>query len=252
LAGGDTEISVPLLYEPDYARITLDWLDRQHIQYEMKEDLSWFRISGNQKYRSFDSGIPADFSSATFFLCGAALIGEDVIIEGLDFNDSQPDKDVAEYLIAMGADLSSTTDGIRVGRSELSGCEIDMNRTPDALPAMAVTACFAEGETRLVNVPQAREKETDRIACMAAELSKIGADVEELPDGLIIRGHADGRNLTAVPISGHGDHRIVMAMALAGMALEGKMTIDTAEAMNVTFPEYVTLMTQLGAKMELL
>jgi 3-phosphoshikimate 1-carboxyvinyltransferase len=124
-----------------------------------------------------------------------------------------------------------------------------MNRTPDALPAMAVTACFAEGETRLVNVPQARDKETDRIACMARELKKIGADIEELPDGLVIRGHANGANLTAAPVSGYGDHRIVMAMSIAGMALDGQMTIDTAEAMNVTFPEYVTLMTQLGAKM---
>ena len=251
LAQGDTEILIPLLYEPDYARITLDWLDRQNIRYEMKKDLSWFKIPGGQKYSSFDLPIPADFSSATFFLCAGALIGENVIIKGLDFEDSQPDKAVAEYLIAMGADLCSTKEGIRVGRSELSGCEIDMNHTPDALPAMAVTACFAEGETRLVNVPQAREKETDRIACMAKELRKIGADIEELPDGLIIRGHAKGSNLTAAPVCGHSDHRIVMAMSIAGMALQGHMTIDTAEAMNVTFPEFVTLMNQLGAQLTL-
>ena len=81
------------------------------------------------------------------------------------------------------------------------------------------------------------------------ELTKIGADVEELPDGLIIRGNGDGINLSPAPVSGYGDHRIVMAMSLAGMALDDEMTIDTAEAMNVTFPEYVTLMTQLGAKL---
>ncbi|MDH4201001.1 MAG: 3-phosphoshikimate 1-carboxyvinyltransferase, partial [Spirochaetia bacterium] len=91
----------------------------------------------------------------------------------------------------------------------------------------------------------------DRIACMAKELAKIGADVEELPDGLVIRGHKDGANLTAAPVSGYGDHRIVMAMSIAGMALDGSMTIDTAEAMNVTFPEYITLMTRLGARMEI-
>jgi 3-phosphoshikimate 1-carboxyvinyltransferase len=218
----------------------------------MKDDLSWFRIPGGQHYSAFDLPIPADFSSATFFLCAGALIGEEIVIQGLDFEDSQPDKAVADYLIAMGADLSGTKDGIRVGRSELSGCEIDMNRTPDALPAMAVTACFAEGETRLVNVPQARDKETDRIACMAKELTKIGASIEELPDGLIIHGQAGGANLSAAPVSGHGDHRIVMAMSIAGMALNGQMTIDTAEAMNVTFPEYVTLMTQLGADMKIM
>ena len=250
LAEEDTEITVPLLYEPDYARITLDWLNWQGIRYEMKEDLSWFRISGSQHYEAFDTPIPADFSSATFFLCAGALIGEDILIQGLDFNDSQPDKAVADYLIAMGADLRCSNDGILVGRSELVGCDIDMNRTPDALPAMAVAACFAEGTTRLVNVPQAREKETDRITCMANELTKLGADVKELPDGLVIHGRGGG-NLTPCPVSGYGDHRIVMAMSIAGMALDGEMTVDTAEAINVTFPEFVTLMTQLGANMKI-
>ena len=251
LAAGDTEISIPLLYEPDYAQITLDWLDKQGIQYETNNDLSWFRIPGGQQYTAFDSSIPADFSSATFFLCAGALVGEDVLIQGLDFDDSQPDKAVAEYLIAMGADISCSKDGIHIGRSELVGCEIDMNRTPDALPAMAVIAAFAEGTTRLVNVPQAREKETDRIACMAKELSKIGADIEELPDGLIIDGHAGGTNLTPCPVNGHSDHRIVMAMSVAAMALDEPMQINTAEAISVTFPEFTKLMTQLGAKMTL-
>jgi 3-phosphoshikimate 1-carboxyvinyltransferase len=251
LSEADTEITVPLLYEPDYAWITLDWLDRQGIQYEMAEDLSFFRIPGRQHYTAFDLAIPADFSSATFFLCAGALIGEDILIQGLDFNDSQPDKAVADYLITMGADLSCRADGIQVGRSELIGCEIDMNRTPDALPAMAVTAAFAEGTTRLVNVPQAREKETDRIACMAAELIKLGAEVEELPDGLVIHGRANGSNLTSCSVHGYGDHRIVMAMSIAGMALDGQISIDTAEAMNVTFPKFVTLMKQLGAEMTL-
>ena len=250
LAERDTEISIPLLYEPDYARITLDWLDKQGILYESKDDLSWFRIGGGQHYTAFDGSIAADFSSATFFLCAGALVGEDVLIRGLDFSDSQPDKAVAEYLIAMGADITTEKDGVGVGRSELVGCEIDMNRTPDALPAMAVTAAFAEGTTRLVNVPQARAKETDRIGCMAKELSKLGADVKELPDGLVIYG-TGGENLTAASVCGHGDHRIVMAMSIAGMALNGPMSIDTAEAMDVTFPEFVTLMNQLGAKMTL-
>ncbi len=251
LAKGDSEISIPLLYEPDYAQITLDWLDRQDILYETKDDLSWFGIPGGQHYTAFDLPIPADFSSATFFLCAGALVGEDILVEGLDFDDSQPDKAVAEYLIAMGADLSCHKDGVHIGRSELTGCEIDMNRTPDAVPAMAVTAAFAEGTTRLVNVPQAREKETDRIACMAKELSKLGADIEELPDGLVIVGRGGGSNLTPAAVRGCGDHRIVMALSLAGMALAGPLSIDTAEAMNVTFPEFVTLMKQLGANMTL-
>ena len=247
LAQGTSEINISLLNEPDYVQITLDWLDAQGIRYENK-DWKQFVVPGGQSYSPFDRAIPADFSSATFFLCAGALLGSEILIQGLDFSDSQPDKAVADYLKAMGADITDTPDGLLVRKSALSGIEIDMNRTPDALPAMAVTAAFAKGTTRLVNVPQARKKETDRIACMAAELAKIGTDIEELPDGLVIHGQG-GENLSAAAVTGHHDHRIVMAMAIAGMALEGQTQIDTAEAMNVTFPEYTNLMTSLGANL---
>ena len=138
-------------------------------------------------------------------------------------------------------------DGITVKAAPLKAAEIDMNRTPDALPAMAVTAAFAEGTTGLVNVPQARYKETDRIACMAEELKKMAVDVEELPDGLVVHGGAP----RSAELHGWADHRIVMALAIAGLALDGGCTIDTAEAMSVTFPDYAKLMMSLGAEIEL-
>lgn len=249
LADGPSTINITHLNEADYVQITCDWLDQQGIQYENR---GWkqFIVPGGQAYTAFDRSIPADFSSATFFLCAAAVLGDDIFIEGLDFTDSQPDKAVVDYLKAMGAAVETAPEGIRIAKADLHGIEIDMNRTPDALPAMAVTAAFASGTTRLVNVPQARRKETDRIACMAAELAKLGAQVEELPDGLVIHGR-NGDNLTACNVSGHGDHRIVMALSIAGMALPQATRIDTAEAMKVTFPEYVSLMTRLGATLEL-
>ncbi|MHC4664630.1 MAG: 3-phosphoshikimate 1-carboxyvinyltransferase [Planctomycetota bacterium] len=246
LGAGDTEIDVTLLNEPGYVQMTLDWLDKQGIEYE-KGDLRKFRIKGNQKYEAFEATIPADFSSATFFLCAAALAGDEVTLLGLDFSDSQPDKAVVDYLRAMGADISVEQDSMTVKAAPLNGAEIDMNQTPDALPAMAVTAAFAEGETRLVNVSQARSKETDRIRCMAEELKKMAVDVEELPDGLIIRQS----KLKAAQLNGRSDHRIVMALSLAGLAIEGECTIDTAEAMSVTFPDYVKLMKSIGANMKM-
>lgn len=245
LAEGDSHIKVLLLNEPDYAKMTLDWLDRQEIPYKHNQMKEFF-IPGGQQYRSFDTPIPADFSSATFFLCAGALAGGEVTLTGLDFSDSQPDKAVVDYLREMGAQIECSPEGTTISKSPLKGIDIDMNRTPDALPAMAVTAAFAEGTTRFLNVPQARKKETDRIACMAAELKKLGADVEELPDGLVVHG---GKPLHSAPLNGHGDHRIVMALSLAGLLLEGPTVIDTAEAMNVTFPTFVPLMQSLGAKM---
>jgi 3-phosphoshikimate 1-carboxyvinyltransferase len=246
LADKDSEIEVTLLNEPGYVQMTLDWLEKQKIKYE-KYGLQHFKIGGGQGYKAFDTKIPADFSSATFFLCAAALSGDNVRLSGLNFADNQPDKAVVEYLHAMGADITVDKKSITVKASPLKGIEIDMNATPDALPAMAVVGAFADGTTRLVNVPQARAKETDRIKCMAEELKKLGGRVEELADGLIVK-HS---KLKAAHLDGRGDHRIVMALSLAAMATDGRCVIDTAEAMNVTFPEYVKLMTSLGACLEL-
>ena len=246
LAEKDTEINVTLLNEPGYVQMTLDWLDKQSIKYE-NDNMRYFKIRGGQQYKSFDSAVPADFSSATFFLCAAALIGDSVTLKGLDFSDSQPDKAVVEYLKAMGADITIGSDSITVRQSQLKGVEIDMNATPDALPAMAVVGAFAEGQTRLVNVPQARAKETDRIKCMAEELKKLGVDTEELADGLIIN-HS---NPKPAVLDGRGDHRIVMALSIAAMAMQDHCAIGTAEAMSVTFPEYAKLMQNLGANIEL-
>jgi 3-phosphoshikimate 1-carboxyvinyltransferase len=226
--------------------MTLDWLDKQGIAYE-NDHMRRFRVKGGQSYKPFDLPVPADFSSATFFLCGAALFGEEVTLEGLDFTDSQPDKAVVDYLREMGADIATGPHSITVKAAPLKGATLDLNQTPDALPAMAVTAAFAGGTTRLVNVAQARMKETDRIACMTQELKKMGASIEEQPDGLIIRGGA----LQAAHLDGRNDHRIVMALSLAALGLNEASIIDTAEAISVTFPGYVDLMNRLGANIEL-
>jgi 3-phosphoshikimate 1-carboxyvinyltransferase len=246
LAPKESDIELLLLNEPGYVQITLDWLDRQGIHYE-NHNFKRFIVPGNQHYTPFDLPVPADFSSATFFLCAGALFGGQVQLQGLDFADSQPDKAVIDYLRGMGADITCQGDNVTIHGSELQGIDIDMNATPDALPAMAVTGAFAAGTTRLLNVHEARNKETDRITCMAQELTKLGVRVEELPDGLVIHGS----RLTPAPVQGHHDHRIVMALSLAGLAFDRPIEIDTAEAMNVTFPNFMDLMTDLGAHMEL-
>jgi 3-phosphoshikimate 1-carboxyvinyltransferase len=247
LAAGETEIDVTLLNEPGYVQMTLDWLDKQEIKYE-NENFKKFKIKGGQNYKPFDASIPADFSSATFFLCAAAFAADEVTLQGLDFSDSQPDKAVVDYLKSMGADIKIEGNVVTVKGSQLKGVETDMNQTPDALPAIAVTACFAEGPTRLYNVPQARSKETDRIRCMAEELKKLNIDAEELPDGLIIK---PGKP-KAARLDGHSDHRIVMALSIAGLLTDEPCYIDTAEAISVTFPNYVDLMKDINGQMQLI
>lgn len=244
LAEKDTRLLVPLLNEKPYVIMTLDWLEKQGVQVSHDEDLSEFRIPGGQRYAPVRRAIPADFSSATFFLAAGALPGNKVLCLGLDINDTQGDKAVLQYLEAMGATITHEPEGIRVEAEALQGAELDLNATPDALPMLATLACFADGETRLVNVPQARLKETDRISVMHKELEKLGAVITELEDGMII----EGGSLHGGEVKGHGDHRVIMALAIAGSAIKDGICIHGADAVDVTYPGFVTDMKKLGAK----
>jgi len=244
LAPGNTEIMVRNAVEIPYIEMTLDWLDSQGISYE-RDGFEKFYIPGGQRYHSFERSMPADFSSATFFLCAAAITGSELTLLGLDMNDTQGDKAVVNILRQMGAEVDQLPQGIRIKGGKLKGGEFDLSSTPDALPALAVTACFAEGTTKLVNVSQARLKETDRISVMREELTKMGAKIKELEAGLVIEGHP----IHSANVSGHDDHRVVMALAVAGLACTGVTEIDTAEAMQITFPNFVELMQEAGAAM---
>lgn len=244
LAEQDTRLQVPVLNEKPYVVMTLDWLEKQGISVQYDDALTEFHIPGGQQYRPVNRAVPADFSSATFFLAAGALPGNEVSCLGLDMQDPQGDKEVIAYLKAMGARIEQVKAGIRVEAGDLCGCELDLNATPDALPMMAALACFAEGTTRLVNVPQARLKETDRISVMREELEKLGAQISELEDGLVIEGGA----LHGGVVEGHDDHRVVMALAIAATAIDGNVVIRGSEAVGVTYPEFPQHLRQLGGR----
>ena len=243
LAPADSEIEVTLLHERPYAEITLSWLESQGIRYE-NDDFKRIFVPGGQRYSPFSRSIPGDFSSATFFLCAAAVCGTSLTVEGLDFADPQGDKAVVDMLEAFGCRIEKNAAGVTIHGGALTGCDLDLNATPDALPALAVTACFAEGTTRLLNVPQARLKETDRITVMREELTKMGARIEELPDGLVIHGRRKGGKppLTGARVDGRGDHRVVMALSIGALGAAGETLIEGAEAVNVTFPQFFKLL----------
>ena len=249
LAAQDTEISVFNLNERPYVEITLGWLDRLGIKYERSADMSWFKIYGRQHYPHFEWTIPADFSTAAFPLGAAALAGGEIEIRNLDFSDLQGDKAVFDFFDRMGVEVKrgALSTIVRPGR-ELNGIDADLNATPDALPLMSAVAACGRGTTRLLNVPQARIKETDRIACMTRELRKMGAKITELEDGMVI----EGTKLRGAVVDGYGDHRIVMAMAIAGLAAEGETIVKGAEAAAVTYPDFIKDFVSLGADFKII
>jgi len=248
LAKDKTEINVININEKPYIEMTLEWLDFLGIKYRCKPDFSQFIVSGNQKYNAFEKTIPADFSTATFALAAAAVTGEKIKIYNLDFTDKQGDKEVFDYLERMGMRVEKHDSHVTVYRKgKLYGdVKFNLNSTPDALPAMAAVSCFAKGKTVLANVPHARFKETDRIAAMTKELKKMGADIEELKDGLVIKGS----KLHGAKVNGYNDHRIIMALAIAGMGASGETIIKNAGAISVTYPNFIKDFQKMGANIE--
>jgi 3-phosphoshikimate 1-carboxyvinyltransferase len=254
-AGIITEIDVPLLNEKPYIDLTLSYLKAQGIPWEGAADYSYFRIPGGASYKPVNGPVAGDFSSAAFPGCAAAIgglaegtAGEPVsggpaVLLGLDPQDPQGDKGIFDILAQMGCDVAwDRKDGewrLTVSRKgPLKGGIFDLNDTPDLLPVAAVLGAYAEGETALVNVAHARIKETDRIAVMAEELGKLGARVREKPDGLVIRGGG----LRGGAVDGHGDHRVVMALAVAALGASGPVEIAGAESAAVTYPGFPELM----------
>jgi 3-phosphoshikimate 1-carboxyvinyltransferase len=253
LAPEDTTIKVENLQERPYIEMTLSWLTRTGILYE-NQNFSLFKLRGGQSYNAFNARMPGDWESATFLLVAAAITDSEVTLYGLDMNDVQGDKEIISILKRMGADIEVTdVEGgggnvIRVhGGKELKGIEIDCGNIPDAIPILAVLGCCAKGQTVLTNIGPSRLKETNRPRVIREELTKMGAKIIEEEDTLIIKQS----KLHGARISGHQDHRIVMAAAVAGLVAEGLTIIDDAEYAAESFPNFFEVMVRLGASIEM-
>ena len=243
LAIGDSHIKCSVLFEKPYVKMTLKWLDDQGIKYRISDDLEEVWVKGGQSYKPLDTYIEGDFSSASFFFVAAAIHGTEVTVEGLDKNSTQGDKEILNILEKMGCSIEWNGMAVTVkGPDKLKGGVFDLNAIPDTLPALSVVAAFAEGDTILENVEQARIKETDRIKVMRENLNELGVEAEERRDALIIHGNGSVKGGKA---KGYGDHRVIMALAILGTKTEEETEIDDVSAASVTFPTFFDLLEKL-------
>ncbi len=203
---------------------------------DVKEEGGIFRVPQGA-YRPTTYPIEGDASSASYFWAAAAVTGGRVTVTNIGPRPLQGDAHFSAILEEMGCTVEKGPGGVTVQgppRGELKGIEINMAQWPDVVPTLAVTAAFAQGETVITNVPHLRIKETDRLSAVATELKKLGADVEEMADGLRIKG---GRRLHRASISTYEDHRIAMSFAVAGLRVEG-VEIEDPECVNKSFPKF--------------
>ncbi len=236
------EITTGLRSRP-YLDLTLDIIHDFDVVIENK-GYRQFLISGGQSYSRGQYFVEGDYSGAAFILAAAAITDSDVTVKNLYRDSKQGDKYFLEILQRMGADVKISRDNITVrGGQPLRGVDVDLSQTPDILPVMAVICASANGRSIIRNVEHARIKECDRISAMAQGLRKMGVKLEEKQDGLVIEGPA---RLRGADICGFGDHRIVMALSVAGLKADGPTRITDAETIGISYPGFLDALKLLG------
>ncbi len=245
LANAPTELRVNRPGEKPWVGVTLDWLDKCGVEYS-NENYELYRINGPTKWGAFESKIPLDWSAALYPIVAAVITPDsEVRLPGMDFSDCQGDKMVVDVLKKMGADIEITDKEVIARSSKLTGCEIDCNDFIDQFMLMAVVGACADGETTLTNAEVCRYKECDRISEMHKALTAMGTDIDQRPDGLVIRKS----RLRGARLDSLADHRMVMTLSVAALVASGQSLISGVECVKKTFPDFVSEMTGIGCDM---
>lgn len=243
LLPGDSEIrlSTPL-ESSSYVELTLSCMTRFGV-FAKRTENGW-QIPGFQRYKPCDSRIEGDWSQAAFFLAAGALGGE-IAVSGLNFDSAQGDRAIERLLKEFGAPLRREGEKLFSSPGRLHGIQLDASEIPDLVPILAVVASLACGKSHLTGCGRLRIKESDRLAALAQGLTRLGAQVLEEHDGLI---------LTGVPAlhggyaQGFGDHRIVMALSVAALRAGAPVTLSDAYSIRKSYPRFFEDYNQLGGK----
>ena len=206
-----------------------------------------FKVRGGTGYRPHDYRVPSDFSSAAFPLVAGALGGR-ATADNMDLTDPQGDKAIVDIIRQAGCGVSVDGNRITASRGELKACDVDMGNVPDLFPILAVLLSTAEGESRLFGAPQLKFKESDRIKTVTDMINALGGDATPTDDGCIIRG----KRLSGGTVEHHGDHRIMMAGAIASLVCDGPVEMEDDGCYAVSFPGFPEKMARLGLGYEVL
>lgn len=239
------ELKVQNPGEKPWIDLTLHWFQKLKIPYQM-QSYTDYRMQGNAQIKGFQYSVPGDLSSAAFSIAAALITHSEITLHHIDMNDIQGDKAIIPTLQKMGAKFitDSKRNTLTVCKeSQLKGISIDINDFIDALPVLSVISCYAEGETKILNAAIARKKESDRISSIAYELQKMGADIEEKPDGLIIRKS----KLHGAELDSHRDHRIAMSLFVATLGASSPSHIHGFECTAKTYPTFLEDFKKIGA-----
>ena len=244
-ASGPVEIETRGLVSAPYVELTIEVLRRFGGFVERLGTDLW-RVEP-RTLRGGAIAIEPDLSAAAYPAAAAAITLGDVLLERVSLATRQGDRRLLALLGQMGARVAESERGVRVAGGRLEALDIDAADIPDQVPTLAAIAPFARGTTRIANVAHLRLKESDRLAAMASELRRVGAEVEELVDGLVVPGvwAESPPPSDPVVVDPHGDHRIAMAMTLVGLRRPGT-TIGTPAVVAKSWPGFWESMARLA------
>ena len=232
------------LVSKPYLESTMASMEKFGVKVETLSPYKKYKIP-RQDYSSTNFAIPSDFSSMALLLSAAVLLGDDFVIHVSIGDLPQGDKEMVTHLEKMGARVNISNNTISVkSPSLLEGGRFDLSNTPDLLPALAILALKTLKPIEIYNVKHARFKETDRIAILASELAKLGVEVQEKEDGLILQAP---RNPKGAELDSSDDHRLFMAFCIAGMFV-GNCIVSDPESVDVSYPSFIEDMNKVGAK----
>ncbi len=248
MAKVDTEITLTTpLESADYVKMTWDVLAKHEIQVEVHDNFKRVKIPANQTYKPLDCRVPGDFSSAAFLLAASAITSSKVQINNLEYRSVQGDKAILGILKQMGIDGKVCNNSIEINGtgSPLEPLNVDARNIPDLVPACAVLACYAKGTSKISGAQRLKLKESDRLNSLYLELRKMGAKIKIDASSLTIEGPCA---LHGAVIDPHNDHRIAMACSVAALGAEGQTTVQNAECVRKSYPQFFTHLKQIGAE----
>ena len=251
LLDGDSKLTINKnLESKGYIDLTLEILKLAGIEI-VNNNYKSFDIKGNQIYKPFDYTVEGDYSQVAFWIvAGIISANKDNEVKCLHVNKNslQGDREIIEIVQRMGANLEIFDDYVLVKPSKTQGTVIDISQCPDIGPILTVLAALSEGETRIINGERLRIKESDRITSIKTELNKLGANVAEEGDSLIIQGvegFAGG-----VTVNAWNDHRIAMSLAIASTRCEKEIILEEAESVRKSYPHFWDDFVRMGGEIE--
>lgn len=246
LLNGDSKIMITSeLESKGYVDLTIEMLKKFGVKI-INNSYKEFIIKGNQSYKANDYKVEGDFSQAAFWLVGG-ILGEKIDSQDLNVDSLQSDKAILDLIKEMGGNLKIKDASVITQKSNTTGMVIDVSQWPDLVPVLTVLAALSEGKTNIINAARLRLKESDRLKAITTELNKLGADIKELEDGLVINGQ---RSLNGGTVDSWNDHRIAMALAIASIKCTEPVIITNSDDVNKSYPHFWEDFKQLGGNID--